>query len=124
MKGKTFFVLFVVAVIGTVFMSNGVGASVRAKTQVTIEGPNGDFQGEILSSRKACLGNREVKVYEQAGDVQSPSTDQQIGSDTSSRVGTHGEWSIGNSGFKTGKFYARAAKTDRCKTGKSETITL
>ena len=48
-----------------------------------------------------------------------------IASDTSDRVGDHGEWSVGNTGEKNGRFYARAARLgDLCKAGSSKTIRL
>jgi len=119
--------VLLIVVIGCAALFAGTGASAAggaASTQVTIEGPEGDFQGEILSSKKACLGNRQVKVYKQKGKEQAPSTDQMIASDTSERQGDHGEWSVGNTGFKSGKFYARAGKTPSCKRGTSPTIKI
>lgn len=93
-----------------------------AKTTVTIKGPNGDFQGKLLSAKKKCLANRTVTVFKQKGKKQNRSVDQKIGSDTSERHGNQGEWSIGNSGFKHGKFYAFARKSSGCLKGTSKTI--
>ena len=99
------------------------GATKPASTTLTIKGKNGDFHGRIESSRPhKCIDGRLVNVFKQKGSKQDPKTDQQIGSDTASLNGDHGTWSIGNSGFKSGRFYARAPKTDACKTGKSKTI--
>jgi hypothetical protein len=95
-----------------------------AITKVTIHGDNGDFQGKIISDKGRCLGNRKVVVYKQKGDRQKPSEDKKIGSDISERDGDHGDWSIGNSGFKHGKFYAKAKKNDFCRGDFSKTITL
>jgi hypothetical protein len=102
----------------------GQASATAAATKVTIEGPNGDFHGEIHSVKLKCLGNRTVRVFKQAGSVQAPKTDKVIGSDTSERNGDHGEWSVGNTGYKKGKFYARASKTPICKAGSSPTIKL
>ena len=33
-------------------------------------------------------------------------------------------WSIGNSGYKTGKFYAKAKRSEGCAAGRSKTIKL
>jgi hypothetical protein len=95
-----------------------------AKTKVTIKGPNGDFQGKLFSVRKKCLANRKVTVFKQTGSTQNRSVDMRIGSDTSERHGTHGEWSIGNSGFKHGKFYAHAKRSSGCRGGSSPTIRI
>jgi hypothetical protein len=109
---------------GALVMASMAGARAAADTGVTIKGPNGDFQGKVLSPRKKCLGDRKVVVYKQSGKKQDPSSDQKIGSDISERHGDHGDWSIGNSGFKKGKFYAKAKKSEGCAAGFSETIKL
>jgi hypothetical protein len=117
--------LIVSVACGAVLVTGGVATADLAKTRVTIEGPQGDFRGEIFSAAKnKCLGNRTVKVFKQLGADQAPSTDTRIGSDVSERNGDHGEWSVGNTGFKKGKFYARATRTSNCKAGSSPTIKL
>lgn len=113
--------LTILAVGGTVFATAAFAAA-GAKTEVTLEGPNGDFAGELFSSTKSCLGDRTVNLYKQKGSEQSPSTDQVIGTDTSDRDGNHGEFSFGNTGFKKGKFYAKALKSPGCRAGYSPTI--
>jgi hypothetical protein len=94
-----------------------------APTTVTIEGENGDYHGTVDSPKlNACVDQRTITVYKQAGESQSPATDDQIGMDNAEVEGDHGVWSIGNSGFKTGNFYARASKTSLCRAGSSPTI--
>jgi hypothetical protein len=95
-----------------------------ADTGVTIKGPNGDFHGKVLSERAKCQYDRKVIVYKQKGKKQDPSVDKKIGSDTSEKQGTKGVWDIGNSGFKKGKFYAKAKASTGCAKGFSETIKL
>jgi hypothetical protein len=90
-------------------------------TKVTIKGPDGDFHGKIFSSNTHCLGGRVVRVFM---STDNGSTWQRIGSDTSSRNGSYGTWSIGNSGYRDGLFYARATRTTSCRGGKSPTIEL
>lgn len=104
-----------------VLATGGAGAAGAAKTTVTIEGSNGDFQGEIFGVRE-CRGGRKVKVYKQAGTEQSPRDDLLIASDTSERQGKVGVWSVGNTGYKKGRFYARVTKTPDCRGAFSETI--
>jgi hypothetical protein len=98
------------------------GARARAKTTITIAGPNGDFAGKIFSPRKSCLGNRTVVVHKLQGNGYDPANDPVIGTDTSDRVGNHGEWSIGNSGFKNGRFYALVKKTSNCRAAFSPVV--
>ncbi|HEX6602928.1 MAG TPA: hypothetical protein VF030_09835 [Solirubrobacterales bacterium] len=98
------------------------GARVRAKTTVTITGPNGDFEGKIFSPRGRCLGNRTVVVHKLRGNGYDPANDPVVGSDTSQRIGRHGEWSLGNTGIRNGRFYAIAKKTPFCRVGFSPVI--
>jgi hypothetical protein len=101
------------------------GAAGRAATTVKIRGSNGDFHGRITSTRKGCLGGRVVKVFKQKGDHQNPKRDKVIGKDTSEKAQRNqlvGIWSVGNTGFKTGDFYAKVRRTDFCKVAYSDTI--
>jgi hypothetical protein len=124
MRGKLFLASIVAAVTAAVAMASLAGAAGRADTKVTIHGMNGDFQGRVLSNSQRCLGNRKVIVYKQKHNTQDPANDNQIGTDITERHGDHGDWSIGNSGFRNGKFYARVTRTDNCKSDFSKTITL
>jgi hypothetical protein len=89
-------------------------ASNQSPTEVTIKGQNGDYHGKVKSSNPDCLANRKVKVYKMLGDSPAPKTDQKIGTDVSELDGTKGVWSIGNSGFKHGDFYAKVKRTSEC----------
>jgi hypothetical protein len=114
--------LVAAVVLGALVMASMAFAG--ADTGVTIKGPNGDFHGKVLSERAKCQFDRKVVVYKQKGKKQDPSVDKKIGSDTSEKQGNKGVWSIGNSGFKKGKFYAVARKSSGCAAGRSETIKL
>ncbi len=63
-------------------------------------------------------------VFQQLGDEQSPSTDDRIASDTSDVQGDHGEWSVGNTGFRDGFFYAKVGRSPGCRSDRSKTIEL
>jgi hypothetical protein len=91
------------------------------KDKLTIKGPNGDFQGTIKAKKQKCMKNREVHVY-----MLTDEGPQEIGSDTSELNSdkTRGLWSIGNSGYKNGKFFARADAKGSCTALKSKTITV
>jgi hypothetical protein len=128
MSRRTLFLAFVVvALIGAMSIASLAGARFeRAPTVVKIRGNNGDYHGRITSNRRGCLGDRIVKVFKQKGDRQRPKRDKVIGKDTSERSEINGAqvgiWSVGNTGFKTGKFYAKVRRTDACKQAYSDTI--
>ncbi len=102
----------------------GAADASTAKSTVSILGDNGDYYGYVHSSDAShCESNRKVTVFKQLGSVQDPHVDQKIGSDIAQPNGPDAMWSIGNSGFKTGKFYAKAAKVPGyCKAATSATI--
>ncbi|HET9249297.1 MAG TPA: hypothetical protein VFP13_05065 [Actinomycetota bacterium] len=117
------------AVVSTLMVAGVMVAGVAAAggsaaTKLTIRGPNGDFHGRLLSEDTSCLGDRRVSVFEQLGDEQSPSTDDRIASDTSERDGDHGVWSVGNTGFRDGFFYAKVGRSPGCRGDRSKTIEL
>jgi hypothetical protein len=91
-------------------------------TDVTIKGTDGDYYGAVKSSDENCEDGRKVKVFKMLGSSPSPSTDQKIGTDTAEQDGANAKWSIGNSGYKHGKFYARVGKTDWCGADRSPVI--
>lgn len=123
-RAKLVLAVAALALFGVVAIAGVAGAANRATTIVTIKGPNGDFQGRVKSDRKGCLGGRTVKVFKQKGDRQNPTNDKVIAKDTSERDGDHGVWSVGNTGFKRGDFYAKVTRTDACKGDYSNTISL
>lgn len=109
----------ILALTGAIAMT-GV-AEAGSKDKLTIKGPNGDFQGTIKAKKKKCMKNREVHVF-----MLTDEGPQEIGSDTSelNSQKTRGLWSIGNSGYKNGKFYATADAKGSCTALKSKTITV
>lgn len=116
----------VVALLGTFAIASFAGAANRAPTVIKIRGENGDFHGRITSHRKGCLGNRIVKVFKQKGDRQNPKRDLVIGKDISEKATGKevGIWSVGNTGYKRGDFYAKVRRTDSCKNAYSDTLSL
>jgi hypothetical protein len=101
----------------------GIASAAGADTKVTIKGENGDYYGYVKSPDRDCAAERTVTVFKQLGSVQDPRNDMKIGSDTSEPNGTKAMWSIGNSGYKSGKFYAKAGKVrGLCKAATSVTI--
>ena len=115
--------LLTLALIATAVLVFAALALARpAKTTVTITGPNGDFSGKLFSPKRSCLANRTVVVHKLLGNGYDPANDPVIGSDISERSGGHGEWSIGNSGFKNGRFYALAKRSTGCRRGFSPVI--
>ena len=94
----------------------------KAETKVSIKGDNGDYYGYVKCSDGDCGPTRKVKVFKQLGSSPSPKPDKEIGSDIAQPNGPDGMWSIGNSGFKHGEFYAKVGKTSLCKGATSKTI--
>jgi len=114
----------VAAVVCAALAFAGTALARGADTGVTIHGPEGDFHGKVLSERSKCEVDRKVVVYKQKGRHQKPSVDRKIADDISERSGDVGVWSVGNTGFKQGKFYAKARHSRGCETGYSKTIRL
>ena len=102
----------------------GAADASTAKSTVSILGTNGDYYGYVHSKDEShCENDRKVTVFKQLGSVQDPHVDQKIGSDVAAPNGPDAMWSIGNSGYKSGKFYAKAAKVPGyCKAATSATI--
>ena len=111
--------------IATLALTAALGATgvAQASThdKLTIKGPNGDFQGTIKAKKRSCEKNRTVRVY-----MVTDQGPQEIGSDTSelNSDGTRGLWSIGNSGYKNGQFFAKTGAKGSCKALRSKTITV
>jgi len=96
----------------------------KSGTKVSIKGDNGDYYGYVKSSdADNCANGRKVKVFKQTGSTQDPKHDMKIGTDTAQPNGEKYMWSIGNSGYKSGKFYAKVGKTSLCKGATTKTIT-
>jgi hypothetical protein len=89
-------------------------AAAKAPTDVSIKGQGGDYYGYVHSTKSSCESNRTVNVYKLLGQSPDPSQDQKIGSDTAQPNGPDGMYSIGNSGYKHGKFYAQVKKNSEC----------
>src|SRR5215213_3635461 len=104
-------VLLVAAIsLATLALAASARASGRAPTTLTITAQGVDLSGKVKSPRLSCLGGRNIRLFKQVGPEQNPSVDDLIATDTSERVGTHGEWSTGNTGI-AGKFYVRTGRT-------------
>lgn len=124
MRGRTLVIALAVAACAGLLVASVAGARGAANTRVTIRGPQGDFHGKVFSSRTRCLGGRTVKVYKLKGNGYDPAHDKLIASDTSSRDGDHGVWSVGNTGEKRGDFYALATRKTGCKRAFSKVLSL
>lgn len=118
---KLVLVLTTIALCGALAVP-GVAAGTRASTTVTIQTENGDFWGTVSSPRpRRCAKDRKIVLYKQLGTEQHPSSDEKVASDTASWSGDGFEWATGNTGM-SGKFYARAKRTEFCKADSSPTV--
>ena len=121
MKSKLLLALVPVVALGGI-AAPSTAQTTRAATTVTIQVEGTDFSGAVKSTRpRKCAAGRKVVLRRQVGDVQKPSTDPVIGSDTASWNGERFEWSTGNTG-QSGRFYARAGRTPLCKGDSSRTL--
>ena len=113
MKLRTLIAIAAIAVTGA-FATSAVAAPL-ADTTVTIKGTNGDYYGYVKSpDQNHCEGGRTVTVFKMLGSAPAPKTDLKIGDDIAQPNGPDAMWSIGNSGYTHGEFYARARATDYC----------
>jgi len=113
-KVKSLLAVAAVSLTGAMTAQTASAASL-AETEVTIEGTGGDYFGYVKSSDGTnCESDRKVSVFKMLGSSPNRSVDLKIGSDTASPNGPDAMWSIGNSGYKKGKFYARVGKTAYC----------
>ena len=121
MKFKTLMAVAAISVSGA--LATSAAAAPLTPTQVTIKGNNGDYFGYVKSSdENHCENNRKVSVYKLLGDSPQPGADQKIGDDIAQPNGPDAMWSIGNSGYKHGKFYAHVKKTQYCQADNSPVI--
>jgi hypothetical protein len=105
------------------FATSGIAAAAggKADTGVTIKGPD-NVHGKVLSERASCQYNRTVIVFKQKGNKQVPKNDKQMAKTTSERQGNQGAWDLGNPGFPSGNYYAKAKGTSSCAAGFSKTV--
>lgn len=115
MKARKFIAVVAISISG-VFAATGVAnAAERTPTKVTIKGDNGDFYGYVKSEDEDnCANERTVTLYKLTGETPDPKLDEKIVTDTASPNGPKYMWSAGNTGEKSGEFYARVKKTDEC----------
>lgn len=98
-------------------------AAGKAETKVNIKGEGGDYYGYVKSSDEDnCADQRKVKVFKQLGPTQDPKHDLKIGTDYAQPNGDKYMWSIGNSGYKHGSFYAKVKKSSECDAALSKVI--
>jgi hypothetical protein len=94
-----------------------------ANTSITIEGQGGAFfSGEVNSSKRKCANGRKVNLYKQKGSSPDTSKDTKVGSDIAQANNNTYQWATGDDSVHSGKYYARTAKLDGCKTAQSQTL--
>jgi hypothetical protein len=122
LKSKLVLVVVALAAVGGIATPSSAGGVVRADTTVTIKVQGRDFSGFVKSPNpQACAEGRKIALFKQVGSEQDPSVDERVASDTASLNGDRYEWSTGNTG-QSGKFYARARRTQDCKPDTSRTL--
>lgn len=115
MKARKFIAVLAITISGIAATTSVATAAERTPTKVTIKGEGGDFYGYVKSEDAAnCADERLVTLFRMTGDSPEPKLDDKIVTDTASLNGGKYMWSAGNTGYKTGEFYARVKKTDEC----------
>ena len=82
---------------------------------MTIKGQDGEYYGYVKSETPSCESGRTVNVYKMLGESPDPSDrpEDRLGHAPLRTVLTRCT-TIGNSGFKKGKFYAQVKKSGNC----------
>ena len=106
---------------GAVLTPGAADARTRKRAKVTIVVNGGDFSGRVVHKKEICRAEREVIVFQQAGDTPDPTTDSDVASDTTD---AEGDWNTGNTGANDGRYYAHAPATTDCKALTSKTVTV
>ncbi len=123
MKIKMFAATALVAITGAFGATTVAQADSPTPTKVTIKGN----ERRLLRLRQVLRQRLRVRPQGQGlrDDRQLAVAEARttlIGTDTSAPNGPDGMWSIGNSGFKDGSFYAKVTKTDECGADLSKVI--
>jgi hypothetical protein len=94
----------------------GMGAG-RNSTKIVVSLKFPAFHGTLTSPRKACLGSRKVKMYRERNGNR-----KLLGRDTSE---DNGKWKIPvGKNLTSGSYYATVAKRGKCKSAKSQILTI
>ena len=109
----------VALVTGVLAFSGIAAAGGTAPTKVTVEG-SGSVYGYVKSSKKSCMDDRKVNVYEIKGQ-KGGGDDNKIASDRADKQGDYYVWDVGNPGADK-DFYARAGAIPGCEADSSPTI--
>ncbi len=109
----------VTALSGFAGMASAAG---KAPTKVLIQAESGGFFGYVKSPKLACKSERTIVLYKQLGSKQNPRNDQRVGMDLAEANGDGYMWDMGNPGLHSGRYYARATHTPRCRPASSVTL--
>jgi hypothetical protein len=97
-------------------------AAAATPTKVVIKAESGGFYGYVKSADPDCADGRKVVLFKQLGSFQDPRNDLRVASDVTEANGDQYMWSTGNTGTRTGRYYARATRVPGCKPANSRTI--
>jgi hypothetical protein len=97
-------------------------ASAATTSKVTIKHlGGGEFTGKVKSADPDCIAERTVILYEMNGSKPKPKNDRKIVKDTTDE---DGRWNTGQTGEKSGDFYAKVKRTDDCRKALSKVISI
>lgn len=92
----------------------------KAGASLSIEPSAPGFSGELVSRRESCQNERKVILFQQTGKHRNTRKDKKIGSDIAQPNGDAAMWHVDTG--PTGKYYAYAKATKKCKAAVSRTI--
>jgi hypothetical protein len=100
---------------------NAAQVAQPARSRVTIESWPGGLFGYVRSQKgQACAKNRVVELVEQRGGARNPRTDKRVGTALAHRTNGAYQWSSRSRG--SGRVYAVARRTARCRVASSKTV--
>ena len=108
-------VLIGLLVVGSLAWASPASAGGRVRTNITISGRDGDFDGRVSSDLPQCVVGRLVLLY-RATSANGPFN--LTGDQTN--VGQDGLWSMPSTGERNGYYRVKAPRTQLCKAGRSK----
>jgi hypothetical protein len=109
--------VLVVALAAALLPAAAASGASSATTKIVVSLKFPAFHGKLTSARQGCLGSRKVKLYRQKSGKR-----KLLGKDTSE---DSGKWAIPvGKNLSSGAYFATVAARGKCKSAKSQTLTI
>jgi methionine-rich copper-binding protein CopC len=123
MRAKAFLAIASVVCSMFVFVSAAWAHPAVTKISISSSSTLTNVSGRVFSRKTACVSGRHVILFKQKGPKVDPTTDQQVGTATTTKQKKHGVWSMTVS-LHPGTYYAEVTKSSGCRAGLSSSIRL